>query len=90
MAKLPVTVNLSVAVSGGTATATVTRVDGNGVSLHTDVFELPADVSLDVVLGKIRNSNRRVIGDYLTLADLPASFSVQIGLDTSLRELDLL
>lgn len=91
MAKLPCTVAITqTANPDGSVTVAGTVTDGNGSTVGTYSETVASGGSVGPVLEAIRAANRKLIGDHLTPADLPSEFTVQIGLDTSLRELDLL
>ena len=91
MAKIPITEAVSRVLNGdGSATVTATWTDADGTTIMSVTHTFPATVLPLSAVASLRKQAHEVIAGYLTWADLPPSFSVQIGLDTSLRELDLL
>lgn len=86
MPKLPITAATS--ISGGVMTITLTDADGHQFASATNVADAGAP-PMDAIRW-MRQWTWQRLAEYLTWDDVPSSFSVQIGLDTSMRELDLL
>lgn len=76
--------------SNGTINVRAVYTDANGDALDEFIHSFPPGTPPMDIMGYIREYSRGVMRQHVTPADLPASFSVQIGLDGSLRNLDLL
>lgn len=87
MAKLPITADVSQAAVSGGVEVSVTLTDATGVEFASTKFVAATPVQALITL---RTWARDRCDAYLTFADLPPSFSVPIGLDTAMREIDLL
>jgi hypothetical protein len=92
MAKLPYNMNATAPiVSGGQIMTTVTVTDATGRVVLNRTMAFSPDVELQNLLADVRAIVDAAIFGDLTLADLTGvTLSWQIGLDTSLRNLDLL
>lgn len=89
--KLPITCAVATSVNpDGTFAVTGTYTDANSAVLDRFSFIFASETKAMEIIGAIHARTMEVATANITAADLPASFSVQIGLDTSLRNLDLL
>jgi len=88
---LPITLAVTTAANqDGTRAVLITYTDATGATLDSAAMVFAPTEAAENVLQFIRARSRSVAAAHLTAADLPASFTVQLGLDTSLRNLDLL
>jgi len=76
--------------SDGSRTITVAITDGNGATVLQMSHTAPAGTRPLDAVAELRRQAHNVLADRITWADLPSSYTVQIGLDTTMRELDLL
>lgn len=90
MPKLPATLQITQTTPNGVTSFGATLTDGDGTVLGSTGGLMGDSLSALDVIRNLRGWARELLAASITPADLPASFTVQIGLDASLRELDLL
>ena len=69
-------------------TSSIVDAANNLVGQWSQTF--PAGTRPLAIMDAIRDSNHAITDQHLLLTDLPSTFTVQIGLNTNMRNLDLL